>query len=180
MKNKIKKAKEYATKMHEGQYRIGGNPYIIHPTRVAENVKKYKESSELDMLIAAAYLHDTLEDTKATYYDIVHEFGPSIASIVLELTTDEDMKNELGKKRYLQIKLKNMSSWALVIKLCDRLDNVNDLENCDEEFRNKYINETNEILDFIEKNRTLSNTHKKIINEIKNKISIYNKRSTQW
>ena len=45
------------------------------------------------MLIEAAYLHDTIEDTNATYYDIVHEFGPGVASIVLELTTDEDMKN---------------------------------------------------------------------------------------
>ena len=173
MNNKIEKALEFATQAHKGQLRKGGQPYIVHPIRVAENVKRFKESSDLDMLIAAAYLHDTIEDTNITYYDIVKEFGPGIASIVLELTTDEDMKNELGKKRYLQIKLKNMSSWALVIKLCDRLDNVIDLKNCNTEFRNKYIDETNDILDYLEKNRELSKTHKTIINEIKNELKKY-------
>ena len=171
--DKIKKALEFATKAHEGQYRTGGEKYITHPIRVAENVKKFKESSELDMLISVAYLHDTIEDTSTTYYDIVKEFGPGIASIVLELTTDEDMKNELGKKRYLQIKLKNMSSWALVIKLCDRLDNVSDMNKCDQKFIEKYIDETKEIIDYLEKNRELSKTHKKIINEIKNVLKTY-------
>ena len=93
MKSKIEKAKEYATRMHKGQYRKDGKDYIVHPINVANYVRQFKESSELDMLIEAAYLHDTIEDTNATYYDIVHEFGPGVASIVLELTTDEDMKN---------------------------------------------------------------------------------------
>ena len=171
--NKIDKALAFATKAHKGQYRTGGEEYIVHPIRVAENVKKYKESSELDMLIAAAYLHDTIEDTSTTHYDIVKEFGPGIASIVLELTTDEDMKKELGKKRYLQIKLKNMSSWALVIKLCDRLDNVSDMKKCSEEFIKKYVDETNEIINYLEKNRDLSKTHKNIINEIKKELEKY-------
>ncbi len=173
MEDKIKKAKEYATKMHKGQYRKGGEEYIVHPTRVANYVKEFKESNELDMLIEAAYLHDTIEDTNATYYDLVHEFGPGVASIVLELTTDEDMKKELGKKRYLQIKLKNMSSWALVIKLCDRLDNVTDMKNCSQDFIYKYKNETTEILKYLKENRELSNTHKRIIEEIEKKLKEY-------
>ena len=172
--NKESKAREFATIAHKGQHRIGGEDYIVHPTRVAQLVKKYKSSSELDMLVSAAYLHDTLEDTNVNYYDLVKEFGPGIASIVLELTTDEDMKKELGKKRYLQIKLKNMSSWALVIKLCDRLDNVSDMYTCSKEFIEKYKEETNEILNFIEKNRELSDTHKKIINDIRLKLKEYN------
>lgn len=170
MVNKIDKAKAFATIAHKGQHRIGGEDYIVHPIRVAEYVKKYKESSELDMLVAAAYLHDTIEDTNVTYYDIVKEFGPGIASIVLELTTDEDIKKELGKKKYLQLKLKNMSSWALVIKLCDRLDNVKDLNKCSQEFKEKYIDETIDILNYLEQNRNLSNTHKKIIDEIKKEL----------
>ena len=122
------------------------------------------------MLIEAAYLHDTIEDTNASYYDIVKEFGPGVASIVLELTTDEDMKNELGKKRYLQIKLKNMSSWALVIKLCDRLDNVKDLNKCSKDFINKYKKETIDIINYIKENRELSQTHKSIIKEIEKEL----------
>lgn len=173
MEDKIKKAKEYSTKMHKGQYRNDGEEYIVHPTRVAEYVKKFKESNELDTLIEAAYLHDTIEDTDATYYNIVHEFGPAVASIVLELTTDEDMKKELGKKRYLQIKLKNMSSWALVIKLCDRLDNITDMKNCSQEFIDRYKSETTEIINYLKDNRELSNTHKKIIQEIEKKLKEY-------
>ena len=118
MNNKIEKALEFATQANKGQLRKGGQPYIVHPIRVAENVKRFKESSELDMLIAAAYLHDTIEDT-------------------------------------------------------DRLDNVIDLKNCNKEFRNKYIDETNDILDYLEKNRELSKTHKTIINEIKNELNKY-------
>ena len=155
MKSKIEKAKEYATRMHKGQYRKDGKDYIVHPINVANYVRQFKESSELDMLIEAAYLHDTIEDTNATYYDIVHEFGPGVASIVLELTTDEDMKNELGKKRYLQIKLKNMSS-------------------CSKEFIEKYKEETIDIIKYLKDNRELSNTHIKIIKEIEKKLEYYN------
>lgn len=163
----LKKAIDYAVKMHEGQTRLNGEPYIKHPLHVVQNVLKYKESKHIEELLIAACLHDTIEDTPATYYDIIENFGPQVASLVLELTTNEDMKNALGKQQYLSIKMKNMSSWALVIKLCDRLDNVNDLLNCkDETFKNKYINETIEIIDFLRKNAKLSNTHITIIEQI--------------
>ena len=163
----IKKAINYATKMHQGQTRKTGEPYIIHPLHVLQNVLKYKKSKNIETLLISACLHDTIEDTPATYYDIVENFGPQVASLVLELTTDEDMKNALGKQQYLSIKMKNMSSWALDIKLCDRLDNVNDLSKCqDESFKNKYLNETIEIIDYLLKNAKLTNTHLVIIEEI--------------
>lgn len=164
---KLKEAIEYATKMHEGQTRKDGTPYINHPLRVVEKVLYYKKSKNLETLLISACLHDTIEDTEATYYDINEKFGAQVASIVLELTTDKDMKNEIGKKCYLQIKMKNMSSWALVIKLCDRLDNVSDLINCnDSKFINKYIDETIGILKYLLENRKLSNTHISIIESI--------------
>ena len=163
----LKKAIDYAVRMHKGQTRLTGDPYINHPLHVLQNVLKYKKSKNIETLLISACLHDTLEDTPTTYYDIVENFGPQVASLVLELTTDEDMKNALGKQQYLSIKMKNMSSWALVIKLCDRLDNVNDLLRCkDEVFKNKYINETIEIIDYLLKNAKLSNTHITIIEQI--------------
>lgn len=168
------KALEYATKMHKGQYRKDGREYITHPIKVAKYVRKFKESSNIEVLIAAAYLHDTIEDTKATYYDIVNQFGAEIANLVLELTTDEDLKNEIGKTKYLEIKMKNMSSWALVIKLCDRLANICDLENVEKEFRKKYIKETIEILNYVTDNRNLSKTHIKIMQYILYHIMILN------
>ena len=166
---KLNKAIEYAKDMHKGQTRLNGEPYVNHPLRVLKYVLKYKKSKNIETLLISACLHDVIEDTPATYYDIVDEFGPQVASLVLELTTDEDMKNALGKCRYLSIKMKNMSSWALVIKLCDRLDNVNGLFSCDDNvFKNKYINETIKILNDLVNNRnaTLSTTHLTIIEQI--------------
>ena len=63
-----------------------------------------------------------------------------------------------------------MTSWALVIKLCDRLSNVNDLDKCSESFRNKYIKETVTIIDYLIQNRSLSKTHINIIKSIVNKL----------
>lgn len=165
----------FANKKHEGQTRNDKTPYIMHPIRVAKYVSKYKESKELPMLISCAYLHDTLEDTDTTYYDLCDNFGPEVAHIVKEVTTEEDMKNLLGKQTYLSLKMKNMTSWALVVKLCDRLDNVTDLANTSEKFRLKYINETLGILDYLIKNRSdLSKTHLNIINEILDRLIFYN------
>ena len=168
--SKTKEALEYATLMHKGQTRHDGSEYINHPIRVANYVSQFKKSKELDMLIICAYLHDTLEDTKATYYDLIDKFGIQVASIVLELTTDEDLKNEIGKETYLKFKMKNMSSWALVIKLCDRLDNITDSKNSDEKFRQKYIKETETIINFLLNNRKLSKTHLSIIKEISKEL----------
>lgn len=162
----LKKAISYALKMHEGQLRHDGAPYIRHPLNVVKNVLKYKKSKNLEALLISACLHDTLEDSKASYYDIVDLFGAQVASIVLELTTDEDMKNIMGKDCYLAIKMKNMSSWALVIKLCDRLDNISDLEASSEDFRQHYIDETISIMDYLLRNRDLSRTHIVIIEHI--------------
>lgn len=160
----------FAKNAHNGQTRIDGSPYITHPRNVADYVYKFKKSKNIDDLINSAYLHDTIEDTTVTYYDICKKFGSTVASLVLELTTDEDMKRELGKTKYLEIKMKNMSSWALVIKLCDRLSNVNDLDKCSESFRNKYIKETVTIIDYLIQNRSLSKTHINIIKSIVNKL----------
>lgn len=168
---KVREALQFAIDMHKGQFRKDGTLYICHPIRVAYYVSNFKESRELEMLMICAYLHDTVEDTAATYYDIVNRFGPQVASIVLELTTDEDLKNEIGKERYLEIKMKNMTSWALVIKLCDRLDNVSDLKNANESFKKKYSKETIEIIHYLINMRKLSSTHISIIQQIINTLS---------
>ena len=163
----LTEAIKYAVKMHEGQKRQNGDPYIYHPLRVLKNVYKYKKSKNIETLLISACLHDVIEDTNATYPDIVDKFGPQVASLVLEVTTDEDMKKELGKEKYLAYKMKNMSSWALVIKLCDRLDNVEDLANSkDKRFINQYVNETIEIMNYLLKNAKLSKTHMNIIERI--------------
>lgn len=160
------KAKQYATRKHQGQKRKTGEDYIVHPINVASLLEQFKKSHNIDSLMAAAYLHDTLEDTDTTYYELVREFGYEIAGIVMELTTNEDMKRAIGKERYMAYKLKHMTSWALAIKLCDRLHNVSDLSLQDEEFRQRYSNETLFVINYVIHNRELSNTHREIIKSI--------------
>lgn len=166
----LKNAIDFATQMHSGVSRINGAPYINHPLSVAKRVYEFKSSKNLEALLSAACLHDVVEDTSISYSDIALIFGASVASLVLELTTDEDMKEELGKTKYLSIKMKNMSSWALVIKLCDVLDNISDLAGCPLEFKNKVIDEKTEILIFLLNNRRLSNTHLNIVEAITKKL----------
>lgn len=165
------KALKYATKAHEGQKRSDGGDYIKHPERVAEIVKKFKQSHNLDALIAAAYLHDTIEDTNTTHEDLTIMFGGLIASIVKELTSDKEAISKVGKGPYLLDKMKNMSSWSLVIKLADRLDNVQDIATAKTpEWRRKYKSETIGILNQLEKDRELSQTHKNLIKAIRDKL----------
>jgi (p)ppGpp synthase/HD superfamily hydrolase len=167
----IKQVLEFATGKHAGQIRkFEKTPYIEHPKKVATIIKENKESKNILELISAAILHDTLEDTNTTEQELKKHFGELITSIVKELTTDEKEKEKIGKKKYLANKMESMSSWALAIKLADRLDNVSDLNNSSSEFKKRYIEETNYILEKIEENRKLSETHKKIIKKIKEKI----------
>lgn len=154
----IDKAREFATIMHKGQYRKDGQEYINHPIRVANNILTFKKSNNMDILLSSAYLHDTLEDTQATYDNLVSFFGNSVASLVLELTNDKEMVKLIGKTNYLSIKMKNMSNYALCLKLCDRLDNVSDLVKVDKSFKKRYIIETSDILEYLIQNRKLSNT----------------------
>ena len=172
---KLKAALDYATIMHAGQTRKDGTPYILHPKRVAENVKTYKNSRRVELLMMCAYLHDTVEDTDATLTDIQKNFGSEVSSIVYEVTNDNEKKEKEGKERYLSHKMLDMSSWALVVKLCDRLDNVSDLAFAGEMFRMKYMNETLGIFSFIIDNREFTKTHLIIMKEILSRLATLSK-----
>jgi len=169
---KYQDAAKYAAKAHSGQTRSGGKPYISHPVRVANIVKKYKNSKKLDDLMSAAFLHDTIEDTDTDYEQLRKMFGDLVAGLVHELTSDKEKIDKVGKADYLTQKMIGMSSWGLVIKLADRLDNVSDIKTAKTpEWRHRYRNETESVLRQLEKSRKLSNTHKKIIAAIRSKLS---------
>jgi hypothetical protein len=164
-------ALQFATQAHAGQTRAGGEPYVNHPMRVADSIKQYKQSHNLDALINAALLHDTVEDTDTTHEALHDLFGGLVASLVQELTSDPEQIKKMGKKHYLAHKMAAMSSYALVIKLADRLDNVQDITTArTPEWRQKYKNETEHILNYIEKTRALSGTHRIFIDLIRKKI----------
>lgn len=169
----VRQALDYATQAHAGQTRSGGEPYIGHPVRVAQTIQKYKQSHNIDALIAAAYLHDTIEDTDTTHEALHDLFGGLVASLVKELTSDLEQIKKVGKQEYLAKKMAHeMSSYGLVIKLADRLDNVQDIATAkDAKWRARYKAETLHIMDYIEKNRALSGTHKKLVDLIRAKLS---------
>ncbi len=162
----FEKAIVFAIEAHKGQKRKGnGAPYITHPFSVMSRIKQYKKSANLFLLGAAAVLHDTVEDCGVTIETIIKEFGLHVAALVSELTLDKAQYKRYGKKEYLTLEMIGMSSYALAIKLCDRLDNICDTDQMTNEFKDKYKKETQYILEQI-KVRKLSPTHKKLIADI--------------
>lgn len=168
------KALEFAREKHKGQMRKNNTPveYITHPINVANLVKKYANNKEnIDDLVSSAYLHDTLEDTNTTYEELTCNFGNIISNLVKELTNNEVLKKEMGKTKYLSIKMANMSEDALIIKLCDRLDNVSSLYDTNKAFIDKYLRETISILNYIINSRNLNTIHLNIINDINKEVN---------
>lgn len=157
----------FATKHHAGQTRKSdGRPYIMHPLSVMNTLYKVKKSKNINLLAIATVLHDVVEDCNVSLDDIAKEFGYKVTSIVEELTSDKEEIKNIGKTDYLIQKMVNMSSYALVIKLCDRLDNTNDLSTMNENFKLNYCKETLDIIKGINGNRKLTDTHLRIIDMI--------------
>lgn len=162
-------ALEYAKEKHKGQIRKGYNhkPYITHPIEVSKLVEKYmKDDPEMEKYKVAALLHDTLEDTDATYEELEKLFGKDIADIVQEVTNNDDEKERLGKDVYLALKLSGMKQKTLTLKLCDRLHNVTELIYDSEEFNEKYVRETVYVINYNLLNRDFSSTNLELISDI--------------
>src|SRR5580658_8103930 len=126
----IRKAWEFCVKHHEGQMRASGEPYIIHPLEVAEVLVEMKLDATA---IAAALLHDAVEDTPATSQEIAETFGDQVAHIVegvtkidkIQFANREDRQAENVRKMLLAM----VSDVRVVlIKLADRLHNMRTLQ----------------------------------------------------
>lgn len=168
----IPSARDYATSKHNTQSRRDGTPYIAHPERVAGHVRRVKgDSKNIDDIEKAAWLHDTLEDTDASYDEIKDMYGSNVANTVHELTSDKEEIKRIGKTEYLQKKLHSMSSYALIIKLADRLDNVSDLMTAENpEWALKYAIQTQDILEYLLDNRKLTAPQLRLVDEINEMI----------
>src|SRR5688500_2703577 len=82
------RAAAMAARLHQGQMRKDGKtPYIAHPMRVALTVRDIFGVDD-PVALAAALLHDLIEDTTADYDDVAKEFGPEVANVVAALTKD--------------------------------------------------------------------------------------------
>jgi len=111
-----------------------------------------------------------VEDCGVTLKKIAKKFGHHVASLVEELTLDKSKYQTIGKTEYLCQEVLKMSSYALCIKLCDRLDNVRDMKKMPDSFKTRYTTETLKILEAL-KDRKLTKTHKKLIKLIKKEIT---------
>ncbi len=161
----------FAKQKHAGQTRADGvTPYINHPILVAELLKKYKKSRNIDAIVAAGLLHDTLEDTYTSYRELVDNFGEIVASMVMEVTTASYMPHLVGKGNYLKHKMIDMSNYSLCIKLADRLANLIDSKTLPKERLTRLVADTHEIIEFLEENRCLTDAHKKFISAIKKEL----------
>ena len=173
---KERKAWNFAKEAHKGQIRKFVNkPYFgAHVVKVNGIVKQY--TTEEDIL-CAALLHDVIEDCfedpEVGYHILEQEFGKRVADIVMELTSSkEDIDDNYNSKAdYLIVKMIHMTDDALIIKLADRLQNISDAFTASERFRNKYFQETVQIMDELEKNRRFNRIQGLLANQIKMKLN---------
>src|SRR5271166_816675 len=143
----IRKAWEFCVSHHEGQTRASGEPYIVHPLEVAEVLAEMKLDATA---IAAALLHDAVEDTPATSEEIGERFGDQVAHIVegvtkidkIQFANREDRQAENVRKMLLAM----VSDVRVVlIKLADRLNNMRTLEHLKQERQEAIARETLDI-----------------------------------
>ncbi len=129
--NLITKAYEYSLSAHQGQSRLSGEPYIIHPLAVAHIVTDLRMDNTT---IAAALLHDVLEDTQTTDNQLISLFGKEIASLVRGVTKlnvgfhfSSKEEEQIENYRRLFIAMAE-DIRVIIIKLADRLHNMRTLK----------------------------------------------------
>ena len=117
----------YAAECHQFQKRKNAKatPYISHPIGVAESIITIGRVYDADVIIAAL-LHDTIEDTQATFHDIRARFGDRVEGYVREVTDDKSLSSAKRKKLQI-IHASEKSKGAAIVKLSDKLYNLNNL-----------------------------------------------------
>ena len=126
----IQRAYAYADEKHKNQLRKSGEPYIIHPLAVAEIVAEIGLDTDA---IAAALLHDCLEDTDASFEEISRLFGETVANLVegvtkltrVQYSTMEEQQMENLRKMFMAM---SKDIRVILIKISDRLHNTRTLQ----------------------------------------------------
>ena len=144
----LSKAYDFAVKVHKDQKRQSGDPYVIHPVAVANILTELKLDSAT---IATGLLHDTIEDTYATYKTIEEQFGKEVADLVdgvtkISVFENQAISNSKAENFRKLILATSKDIRVLLVKLADRLHNMRTLKAIDKEEKRKRIaKETMEI-----------------------------------
>jgi len=121
------RAKAFAKKRHHDQLKNDGSTSLYKHLESVVNRLKQIGVTDQDTL-SAAWLHDILESTNTTLEDIDKTFGKKVAMLVLSLTKDDSLPKKARRKQYL-LQLKNSSSNAKLIKICDIASNLVQVHN---------------------------------------------------
>jgi guanosine-3',5'-bis(diphosphate) 3'-pyrophosphohydrolase len=135
----INKAIYWAKKYHGDQKRKSGEPYYSHPLEVAYMISEHKLKTDV---IVASILHDIIEDTEVTAGMIIDNFGWRIAEMVDRLTRDRPDGSKLTVEEILNNSYQEKDREVLLIKLFDRLHNIQNLGAISPEKVKKVIKET--------------------------------------
>ncbi len=143
----IKRAYDYSFRMHAGQMRKSGDPYFIHPASVAGAIADLRLDTAS---VCAGLLHDVVEDTLATTKDLEREFGEEIAQLVdgvtklskINFTSKEDRQAENFRKMVVAM---SRDIRVLLVKLCDRVDNMRTMQHMKPDAQERISRETMEI-----------------------------------
>ncbi|MBC7137836.1 MAG: bifunctional (p)ppGpp synthetase/guanosine-3',5'-bis(diphosphate) 3'-pyrophosphohydrolase [Defluviimonas sp.] len=145
--NLIRAAYDYGRRMHEGQTRHSGEPYFTHPVAVAAILTEMRLD---DATILTALLHDTIEDTRASWQDIAEKFGDDVADLVegvtkltnLQLSSSETKQAENFRKLFMAM---SRDLRVILVKLADRLHNMRTIKSMRPDKQVQKARETMEI-----------------------------------
>lgn len=126
---KAAEAMMFAVEAHKGQLRDDGKPFIVHPATVAAILQNVTDDEDI---LAAAWLHDVVEDTSVSIEVIEARFGSRVANLVMEVTHEGN-----GTTGYYFPRLNTQA--GIMIKFADRLSNLSDMNSWSDKRRTHYL-----------------------------------------
>jgi len=143
----IRAAFDFGAEMHEGQFRHSGEPYFTHPVAVAAILTEQRLD---DATLITALLHDTIEDTKASFQEVEQLFGTEVAELVdgvtkltnLQLTSTETKQAENFRKLFMAM---SKDLRVILVKLADRLHNMRTIKSMRADKQQQKARETMDI-----------------------------------
>ena len=143
----VRRAHEFGARMHKGQNRETGEPYIYHPLAVARILAEMRLDATT---LIAAILHDVIEDTEVRKEEIAQQFGGEVAALVDGVSKFQKIEGMTGAERRAESVRKLLLAMAqdlrvILVKLADRLHNMRTLEGTEPSKRRRVARETLEI-----------------------------------